>query len=239
MNNVYKLTPIHHWHQQHGASFELEAGWMRVESYGNPDQEVSLVSTGAGICDVTPMAKIDLQGKDAASFLARNLPGSSIPELGFHNRVALLSGVEKAVELQIARLKTERFLVLGPPDARDALVARFAQPATDLECAHVTDLTSAFAVLRLVGPSSAAVLKKICPLDLDGGGLLSGQCAQAPVARVGAVVARDDVGGRRGYLILVSRDYGEYVWKSMLDAGERLHLGCFGLIALFRVESKK
>jgi heterotetrameric sarcosine oxidase gamma subunit len=238
MNGIYKLTPIHHWHEQHSARFVLESGWKRVESYGDADQEVSLVSTAAGICDVTPLTKIDFQGKDTEAFLARNLPGSAIPKLGFHNR-ASLSGDEKDGELQVARLKTERFLVLGPPGVRDALVASFAQPAKDLECTHVTDLTSAFAAIRLVGPSSAAVLKKICPLDLDGGGLASGRCAQAPVARVGAVVMRDDLVGWTGYLILVSRDYGEYVWKSVLDAGEGLHIGCFGLTALSQVKSKK
>jgi heterotetrameric sarcosine oxidase gamma subunit len=231
MNDIYRLTPIHHWHQRHGARFVLEAGWKRVENYGNPDQEVSLVSTTAGICDATPLTKIDFQGKDAATFLARSLPGAAIPTLGFHNR-ARLSGDEKAGELQVARLKTERFLVFGSPDAREDLVARLAEPAPDLECMHVTDLTSAFAAMRLVGPSSAAVLKKICPLHLGGGGLVSGQCAQTPVARVGAVVMRDDdLMGWMGYLILVSRDYGEYVWKSLLSAGEGLHIGYFGLAA--------
>jgi heterotetrameric sarcosine oxidase gamma subunit len=236
MNDIYKLTPIHHWHQQHNARFVLEAGWKRVESYGNPDQEVSRVSTAAGICDATPLTKIDFQGNDAAAFLARKLPGTAIPNLGFHSR-ARLSGAENGGELQVARLKTERFLLLGPPDARDALVARFAESATDLECTHVTDLTSGFAAIRLVGPSSAAVLKKICPLDLDR--LASGQCAQAPLARVGAVVMRDDLMGSMGYLILVSRDYGEYVWKSMLSAGEGLRMGCFGLTAEKRVKGEK
>ena len=235
MNDIYKLTPIHHWHQQHGARFVLEAGWKRVESYGNPEQEVSQISTAAGICDATPLTKIDFQGKDAAAFLARQLPGAAIPALGFHNRVRL-SGDEKGGELQVARLKTERLLVFGPPDARDVLVPRFAERATSLECSHVTDLTSAFAAMRLVGPSSAAVLKKICPLDLDR--LASGRCAQAPVARVGAVVLRDDLMGWMGYLILVSRDYGEYVWKSMLSAGEGLHMGYFGLTAEKRVKMK-
>lgn len=236
MNDIYKLTPIHHWHQQHNARFVLEAGWKRVESYGNPDEEVSRVSTAAGICDATPLTKIDFQGKDAAAFLARKLPGSAIPNLGFHSRDRL-SGAENGGELQVARLKTERFLLLAPPDARDALGARFAEPATDRECTHVTDLTSGFAAMRLVGPSSAVVLKKICPLDLDG--LDSGQCAQAPVARVAAVVMRDDLMGSMGYLILFSRDYGEYVWKSMLSAGEGLRIGCFGLTAEKRVKSKK
>jgi heterotetrameric sarcosine oxidase gamma subunit len=236
MNDIYKLTPIHHWHVQHGARFVLDAGWKRVESYGDPEQEVSLVSRAAGICDATPLTKIDFQGKDAAASLARNLVGA-IPRLGFHNR-ARLSGNEKAGEIQVARLKTERFLVFGRPDARDDLMSRFAEPVTDLECAHVTDLTSAFAALRLVGPSSAAVLKKICALDVDG--LASGQCAQAPVARVAAVVLRDDLATWIGYLILVSRDYGEYVWKSMLSAGG-LHFGHFGLTAekLIRKISEK
>jgi glycine cleavage system aminomethyltransferase T len=45
--------------------------------------------------------------------------------------------------------------------------------------------------------------------------------------------------GSMGYLILVSRDYGEYVWKSMLSAGEGLRMGCFGLTAEKRVKGEK
>ena len=110
-------------------------------------------------------------------------------------------------------------------------MARFCQPAGDLRCAHVTDLTSAFAGIRLAGPSSADVLKKVCRLRLDHAGLLCGQCAQTPVARVGAVVMRDDLMGMMSYMLLVSRDYGEYVWKSLTSAGERHHIRHFGVAA--------
>ncbi len=230
MSDIYKLTPIHHWHQQHGAQFILEADWKRVESYGDADEEVSLVCRAAGICDATPLTKIDVQGKDAAPFLARHLPETAIPKEGFHNR-GRLSGNGEGSEIHVARLTTERFLVFGTPEARESLVAHFCKPALDLRCAHVTDLTSAFAAIRLAGPSSADVLKKMCPLRLDRRGLLCGQCAQIPLARVGAVVMRDDLIGLMSYLVLVSRDFGEYVWKSLMSAGEGHHIRQFGLAA--------
>jgi sarcosine oxidase, subunit alpha len=96
---------------------------------------------------------------------------------------------------------------------------------------HLTDLTSAFAVILLAGPRSTEVLKTICPLRLDGAGLIPGLCAQAPVARVNAIVMREDYEELKSYLILVSRDYGEYVWKSIMSAGGKHDIRQFGLTA--------
>lgn len=230
MSAMYRLTPIHHWHQQHGAQFILEAGWKRVESYGRADEEAGAVRKTAGICDVTPLVKIDCQGKDVVSLLARHLAQSAVPDPGMHSR-GRLSGDEHSGEIHIARLTAERVLVLGASDARESLLRSFSGCASDFGCAHVTDLTSAFAAIRLTGPSSAEVLKKICPLRLDGGGLAPGRCTQTPVARVSAVIMRDDLMDLMSYLILVSRDHGEYVWKSLMSAGEGYHIRQFGLSA--------
>ncbi len=75
-----RLLPSHAWAQSQGA-VDLEAGlWMRPAYFprsGEPTwfeaacREVLAVRAGAGVCDVSSLGKIDLQGPDAAVFLDR------------------------------------------------------------------------------------------------------------------------------------------------------------------------
>ncbi|PTM39922.1 sarcosine oxidase subunit alpha family protein [Bosea sp. 124] len=75
-----RLSPTHEWSKQQGAVF-VEAGqWLRAQYYprlGESDwlttvnREVLAVRGGVGVCDVSTLGKIDIQGADAAEFLER------------------------------------------------------------------------------------------------------------------------------------------------------------------------
>jgi heterotetrameric sarcosine oxidase gamma subunit len=235
MNDIYRLTPIHHWHAENGARFIIEDGWKRVESYGNAVDEVESVSTRVGICDVTPLTKIDLQGKSLTPVLAPCLESGPIPDAGFW-APGNVHADEGKTAVRVARLRADRSLILGPAAQRQALFQRFRDLAPAEECTHATDMTSAFAAFRLSGPESTQVLKKICPINLDGRSFPSGRCAQASLARVGAVLLRDDIGDLPNYLILVSRDYGEYVWEGVVHAGQKYGMRGYGLSAARRLD---
>ena len=73
-----RLTPSHDWAAGQGAVF-VEAGmWLRAQWFPRPgenhwrqsvDREVLQARGSVGICDVTTLGKIDIQGRDAAEFL--------------------------------------------------------------------------------------------------------------------------------------------------------------------------
>jgi heterotetrameric sarcosine oxidase gamma subunit len=235
MSDIYRLTPIHHWHAENGARFIVEDGWKRVESYGSAEDEIESVSTRVGICDVTPLTKIDLQGKSLNSVLAACLESRPIPDPGFWARGNIQADTAKAA-VRVARLRSDRFLILGSAADRQTLFNRLRDLAPAQDCAHITDMTSAFAAFRLSGPESTEILKRICPINLDNRSFVSGQCAQASLARVGAVLVRDDVGNLPNYLILVSRDYGEYCWESIVHVGQKYGLRCYGVSAARRLD---
>ena len=75
-----RLTPAHAWAQEQGAVF-IEAGaWLRAQYFpraGERDwlttvnREVATVRAAVGVCDVSTLGKIDIQGADAAEFLER------------------------------------------------------------------------------------------------------------------------------------------------------------------------
>src|SRR5690606_24146119 len=75
-----RLTPTHEWAVAQGAVFTEAGPWMRAQYFPRPgettwrqtvDREVLATRKGVGICDVTTLGKIDVQGADAGEFLDR------------------------------------------------------------------------------------------------------------------------------------------------------------------------
>jgi methylglutamate dehydrogenase subunit C len=75
-----RLTPSHTWAAEQGAVFVEVGMWLRTQWLPKPgettwrqsvDREVLQTRKSVGICDVTTLGKIDIQGTDAGAFLDR------------------------------------------------------------------------------------------------------------------------------------------------------------------------
>ena len=74
-----RLAPSHAWAKEQGAVFVETGAWMRALYYPRPgetpqetvNREVETVRTKVGVCDVSTLGKIDVQGTDAGVFLDR------------------------------------------------------------------------------------------------------------------------------------------------------------------------
>ena len=76
-----RLPPSHAWASEQGAVFVETGLWLRAQWFPAPgetdwletvDREVKAVRTAVGVCDVSTLGKIDVQGPDAAQFLERS-----------------------------------------------------------------------------------------------------------------------------------------------------------------------
>jgi glycine cleavage system aminomethyltransferase T len=94
------------------------------------------------------------------------------------------------------------------------------------------DVSSVYADFILAGPCGKDLLGKLTSLCLSDAALPNGACAQASVAHVHAIIFREDLPQTPAYSILISREYAESVWESMLHAGHEYHARPFGLQAL-------
>lgn len=96
----------------------------------------------------------------------------------------------------------------------------------------VVDVTNVYADVLLAGRYSKNVLAKLMSVDLSHKALPNLCCTQANVAHTYAIVLRDDLPRFSAYHILISREYSEGVWESIIDAGHEYDLHPFGLKAL-------
>jgi heterotetrameric sarcosine oxidase gamma subunit len=84
----------------------------------------------------------------------------------------------------------------------------------------VVDLTHGRALVRLRGADSAALLAKVCAVDLTDAVTPDGAVLRSSVARVVTDLVRDDLpDGTRSYLLHCERSSGQYLAECLLDAG--------------------
>jgi glycine cleavage system aminomethyltransferase T len=95
------------------------------------------------------------------------------------------------------------------------------------------DVTSVYSCFRLVGPRSRDILSKLTSLNVSDVALANLSCGQASLAHVHTIVMREDIKSIPAFHLLVSREYGESVWESIIDAGDEFHLCPFGLSTLW------
>ena len=125
-------------------------------------------------------------------------------------------------------LGPQHVLVTCSPGERDSA----ARELSHGDGVWVTDVTSVYAQFLLAGPRSRDILAKLTSLNVSERALPDFGCAQTSLSHVHATILRQDLGALQAFHLLVSRDYGEDVWESIMHAGREFHIAPFGLEAL-------
>jgi sarcosine oxidase subunit alpha len=219
-----RLLPLHHEHVRLRARFEERDGWQQPIAYADPEREAALVRETVGLIDASALAKIALKGAQVEAALASAWPGEA---------AAPLHVTVPRDEVLVCRLAPDEALVLASPGEREALGAKLEQQSAAVSgCAHAIDVTSAQAAVRLAGPRARDLLRKCTSLDVRERELPNLRCAQAGLARVQALVVRDDLGDLLSFLVVFSRDYAAFVWEWLIEVGHEFGVAPFGLAAL-------
>ena len=205
-------------------------GWQRPARYTTVDDEVDSLTTGAGICDISPVGKLRLQGEDIDTHLAPLFDGYAAVETGRSHIVTLHGAEQQAV---IARLAADDVLFLTVPnEARDLLDALTA--AQDI-CAHVVNVTSTLAGVTVAGPLAHRLLAALTEVDVSPDLFPDMSCAQGMVAEVHGTLLRRDIGELANYELYFGSEYGQYMWEALTHAGERYASVPFGVDALEKI----
>jgi sarcosine oxidase, subunit alpha len=233
-----RRSPMHDWHQSHGAVPLVAGQWIRPEHYGDPQAEVRNVRTNVGIIDVTPLGKLDLRGPDVPLLLNQvyvnrwgSLPVGSVRYgvMCAEDGVVLDDGVTGHLGEDHYLMSTttsgaagiwewiEQWLQSGHPDWR----------------VHVTPVTTAYASINIAGPGSRELLGRVVEgIDLAPDAFPYMRVRRGTVAGVAdAVVWRIGFTGELSYEVHVPASYGLHVWESLLAAGHDLAVAPFGVEA--------
>ncbi|MDE2238735.1 MAG: sarcosine oxidase subunit alpha, partial [Rhodospirillales bacterium] len=243
-----RLTPTHEWAKALGAVFVETGPWLRAQYFPRPGEdwlaaaqrEVKAVREAVGICDVTTLGKIDIQGPDAAKFLERaytnswtNLPIGKV-------RYGLMLREDGMVmdDGTTARLGETHFVMTtttanaGRVMQQLEFYAQVLWPELDVSLISVTDQWGQIAV---AGPRSTATLEKLvdAPFDLSDEAFPYMACGELTVCGgVPARLFRISFSGERAYELAVPARYAHALAEKLMEAGAEYGIAPYGTEAL-------
>jgi sarcosine oxidase subunit alpha len=243
-----RYTPTHEWAKAQGAVFVETGLWLRAQYFPKPGEdwlaatsrEVSAVRAGVGICDVTTLGKIDIQGPDAAALL------DFVYANGFSNlpvgraRYGLMLREDGFVmdDGTTARLSETQFLMTtttanaGKVFQHLEFCHQWLRPELDVSFISVTDQ---WAQIALAGPRSRDVLRKIVDAPFDVSNEAFGYMACGGLKVCGGVTARLfrlSFSGELAYEIAVPARFGAALAAALMAAGEEFGIVPYGTEAL-------
>ena len=210
-------TPLFGSHQELGGKLVPFAGWEMPLDYGSILGESRAVRQGAGVFDVSHMARFWFRGKTAAEELDRALGGcvTDIP-IGKARYTMLLNDNGGILDDLILYRKAENaiFMVVNAANRhvdREHLLSRIDQTAFE-------DITEdGGGILALQGPQAPRILKELTGQKDLAPGFLDLDWPQSPFGEL--FIARTGYTGEMGYEIFVNAEQALPVWERLLELG--------------------
>ncbi len=244
-----RLTPSHKWAEEQGAVFVETGNWLRAQWYPQAgettwresvDREVLATRSAVGICDVTTLGKIDIQGRDAATFLNKVYANAFAKLPVGKVRYGLMLREDGIVKDDgtTARLSETHF-VMTTTTANAVSVFRHLEfcrqclwPGLDVQLISATEQWAQYAV---AGPNARALIERVvdAPFDVSNEGFPFMACAELSVCGgTPARLFRISFSGELAYELAVPTRYGDALVRRLMAAGSDLGVTPYGTEAL-------
>jgi sarcosine oxidase subunit alpha len=240
-------TASHAWAAEQGATFVDAGAWKRAQWFARPgesnwretvDREVNMTRNGVGICDVSTLGKIDVQGADAGALLDRLYINmfSTLPIGKARYGVMLREDGIVMDDGTTTRFAEDSFFVTTTTinAARVMQHIDYARqvlwPDLDVQATSVTEQWATYAV---AGPQSRALLQQVFPdFDLSNEGMPYMGAAKFRWNGTAARIYRLSFSGELAYEVSVPAACGERMIRHLFDVGRAFDVVSYGTEAL-------
>ncbi len=247
-----RRTPLDAWHQAAGALW-IDAGlWRRPQAYPAPGEDLAaachreVVATRrqVGLCDVTSLGRIDIQGPDAAEFLNRvYVNGWKSLAVG-RVRYGVMLREDGVVfdDGTTARWGEHHYLMTTTTAHAAPVLAHleyYLQTQWSTLRVQVTSATEQWGAMAIAGPLARRVLETVVDIDVGNAALPFMAAAPCRVAGVPCRLFRISFSGELGYELNVPADRAVAVWEALLEAGAPHGITPYGTEALGTMRIEK
>ncbi|MGA9160286.1 MAG: FAD-dependent oxidoreductase [Actinomycetota bacterium] len=261
-----RLTPFYARHAELGAEFVVGAGWERPEwfeanaslvaseapwlrrddwaaRFWSPIEGAEHLATrsNAGLFDLTPLAKFDVEGPDALAYLERICANRIDRPVGTIVYTAMLTptgGIR--CDLTITRKKDELFRVITGGGSGQHDLAWMRRRILDSERVRITERTGSLFALGLWGPNAREILAQVTDVDVGNDAFPYMTARYLNVGEVGPVWAqRISYAGELGWELYGQLAMGDRAWELLWEAGRDHGLVAAGLGAFDTLRLEK
>lgn len=248
----FRRSPLFDRLKDKGAVFGSKMGWERANWFANEGQEAKTeysfgrqnwhenvarehkaVREGVAVFDQTSFSKLLVQGRDACAALNHICAGEIDVAVGSSVYTSMLNkrgGFES--DLTVMRIGLEKFfIVTGSAQAiHDADWINKNIPENMF--ATVTDVTSAWSVLSVMGPKSRDVLKTLSKADLSNEAFPFATIKEIDIGYATAYANRMTYVGELGWELIMPTEFAAGVYDDLMAAGEPFGITDAGYYAL-------
>ena len=248
-----RLTPMHDWHIEHGATMYPVGLWFRPMIYGDPGEtveqayvrEAKATRETAGIVDVSTLGKIAVQGPDAAEFLDRVYTNVfSTLAIGKARYGLMLREDGLAMDDGTTWRLGQNDFLMTTTTANAGKVMQHLEYFLDVIWpdlkVQLTSVTDQWAGAAIGGPKAREILAScVTGTAVDNEtlpfmGIVHGEIDGAPV-----MICRLSFSGEMAFEIYSGAGHGTHVWKALMQAGKPFGLVPYGLEALGTLRIEK
>ncbi len=254
-----RCSPLHHQLRKRGACFGVVSGWERANWFApqgvEPKYEYSwgrqnwfeyaaaehmAVRSGVGVYDLTSMAKFRCQGRDAKDVLQRVCANDVDVPIGKVVYTQLLNqrgGIE--ADLTVTRLAEDTYFIVtsGVTEIRDFDWLSRHIPGDSH--AVLTNLTSAYAMLGIMGPEARNLLSTLTDADLSNDTFPFATAQQIDFVYARPLALRMSYVGELGWELYVPTEFAPGVFDALMAEGEKFGLRPIGLHAVDSLRLEK
>lgn len=191
-----------------GARFEVNDGAVRAVSFGGDAAAEAGWARHLGLVDLCLSPRSGFKGRDAVAWLS-------------HLGLAIDADANRATRqphgmLAVKLAATEVLLLSGARGEWHALPDEVWRDDGGL-CFPVPRQESSL-WFRITGSCAAEMFAKLCGVDLRPARFPDLTVAQTSLARISAIIVRDDIGEVPAYHVLADSASAAYLWRCLTDA---------------------
>ena len=217
------------WFAQQGEAARDEYSFSRPNWFAAVAREHQAARERVALFDQTSFAKFQMTGRDAEralSWVCANDVARPVGSLVYTQMLNAQGGIE--CDLTVARLAADQYyLVTGTGFASHDFdwIARHIPAGLD---ARLTDVTSGYAVLALMGPRSRELLAALTRDDIGNAAFPFGQARRLQLAGAPVLALRVTYVGELGWELHIPVEFAATVYAALMQAGAAFGLANAG-----------
>ena len=247
-----RRTPMHDWHDAHGADWEPVGHWRRPYAFVRDGErvkdavhrEVTNTRRNLGLLDASTLGKIIVKGPDAGKFMDMmytNMMSTLKPGKCRYGLMCSENGflIDDGV---VARIDEDTFLchtTTGGADRIHQHMEEWLQTEWWDWKVYVANVTEQYAQVAVVGPNARKVLEKLGGMDVSKEALGFMEWADGTIGGFGCRVYRISFSGELSYEIAVPAGQGLAFWETLMDAGGEFGVMPYGTECLHIMRAEK
>ncbi len=217
------------WYANEGQAQEYEYSFGRQNWFENNKVEHENVRNGVGFIDQSSFSKYQVEGPDAEKFLNRvcsNNVAVPVGKMVYTQWLNDRGGIE--ADVTVTRVSEDKFFVVSGVATQVRDIDWLRKNKADDEFVIINDMTSAYAVISVMGPKSRDVLTKLTDADMSHEGFPFATSREIDLHYAKVRASRITYVGELGWELYMATEFAPGVLDAILEAGQEFDIKPYG-----------